>query len=49
MRQQLDEAGRIGLQLYEENIRLKEEAEDMESDFLELEKSVETWKIKAMV
>lgn len=48
LRQQLDEAGRIGLQLYEENVRLKEEAEDMESDFLELEKSVETWKLKAM-
>ena len=48
LRQQLDEAGRIGLQLYEENVRLKEEAEDMESDFLELEKSVDTWKSKCL-
>ncbi len=48
LRQQLDEAGRIGLQLYEENVRLKEEAEDMEADFLELEKNVDTWKSKCL-
>ena len=38
LKQQLDEAGRMGLELYEANAKLKEEAEEMEGHFLELEK-----------
>ena len=48
LKQQLDEAGRMGLELYEANAKLKEEAEEMEGHFLELEKSLASWKSRAL-
>ena len=38
----------MGLELYEANAKLKEEAEEMESHFLELENSLASWKSRAL-